>query len=64
MRKRFENYNEKIRLKLQNPTYARELLRTLMEGPDGLSPEEALKNMIEVMGSNEFSLRGLRKPNA
>lgn len=53
--KRSESYNEKISNKLRNPAYAREYLKALMEGPEGLEPQDALRDMIEVMGITEFA---------
>ncbi len=61
--KRSDNYNEKISKKLRNPVYAQEYLKTLMKGSEGLSPEEALRDMIEVMGITEFAkLANVPKP--
>ena len=53
--KRSKNYNEVISKKLKDPEYAQEYLNALMEGSDGLGPEEALRDMIEVMGITDFS---------
>lgn len=53
--KRSHNYNETISRSLRNPTYAREYLKALMEEPEGLTAEQALRNMIEVMGITEFA---------
>lgn len=53
--KRSENYNAEISKKLRNPDYAIEYIMALMEGPEGLSPEDALRDTIEVMGITEFA---------
>ncbi|PIW64179.1 MAG: hypothetical protein COW13_01130, partial [Candidatus Omnitrophica bacterium CG12_big_fil_rev_8_21_14_0_65_50_5] len=52
---RTESYNEEISKKLKNPKYAQTFLETLMEGPEGLSPEDALRHTIEIMGVKEFA---------
>lgn len=56
---RTESYNEQISKKLKNPKYARAFIEALMEGPEGLSPENALRRTIEIMGVKEFA--GLAK---
>jgi len=52
---RTENYNEEVSKKLRDPDYARSFIEALMEGDDGLSPEDALRRTIEIMGIKEFS---------
>ncbi|MFH1262758.1 MAG: hypothetical protein V1495_04870 [Pseudomonadota bacterium] len=53
--RRSYNYSEVISRRLRNPVYARAFLDTLMEEPDGLTPVDALRSMIEVMGITEFA---------
>jgi DNA-binding phage protein len=48
-------YDEMISKKMQNKRYAQGYLMTLMEGEDGLSVEESLKQTIRRMGVTEFS---------
>lgn len=52
---RTESYNEEISKKLKNPEYAQTFIETLMEGPERLSPENALRHTIEIMGVKEFA---------
>lgn len=53
--RRTKNYNEELSDRLRRPTYAQEFLAGLMEGSDGLSAEDALRKMVEIMGIKEFS---------
>ncbi len=52
---RTESYNEEVSRKLRNPKYAQAFIEALMEGEEGLTPEDALRHTIEVMGIKEFS---------
>ena len=52
---RNRNYNEELSRRLQHPPYARTFLTALMEGKEGLSLEEALRQTIEIIGIKEFS---------
>jgi hypothetical protein len=53
---RTNTFNEQLSQKLQNPKYAREFILGLMEGPEGLSAEDALREAIKGMGVKEFSM--------
>lgn len=52
---RTESYNEQISKKLRDPSYAQAFIEALIEGPEGLCPEDALRHTIEIMGVKEFS---------
>lgn len=52
---RSDDYDKELSERLQNPEYARFFIESLMEGEDGLSPEEALRLTITSMGIKEFA---------
>lgn len=52
---RTKSYNEELSERLRDPKYAQEFIMALMEGPEGLSAVEAIKQTIEIMGVKEFS---------
>jgi DNA-binding phage protein len=52
---RTNSYDEMISEKMKNKRFAQGYLLTLMEGEDGLSVEESLKETIRSMGITEFS---------
>ncbi len=61
---RTETYNEEISRRLKKPVYAREFISGLMEGPDGMSVEDALRHTIQIMGLKEFAqISGIPSPN-
>ena len=53
--RRTDSYNLKISQKLHHPKYAQAYFKTLMEGSQGFSAEDALRDVIEVMGITEFA---------
>lgn len=53
--RRNKSYNEELSLRLQRPSYAQKFITALMEGSDGLSAEDALRQIIQIMGVKEFS---------
>ena len=52
--RRTRNYNEELSKYLKDSEFAREFLLGLMEDEDGLSLEDALRRVIEIMGVKEF----------
>lgn len=53
---RKESFDEKISRKLHNPAFAQNFLEGLIEAEDGqLSYEDALRDVISVMGISEFA---------
>ena len=62
--RRTKTYSEELSRRLRKPSYAQEFLASLMEGPEGLSAEDALRQTIGIMGVKEFSkLAGVSAPN-
>ena len=53
--RRTKSYNEELSQRLRSPKYAQHFINDLMENDDGMSAEEALKTVIEIMGVKEFS---------
>ncbi len=53
--RRTKSYNEELSARLKRPAYAQHFLSGLMEGTDGLTAEDALRKMVEIMGVKEFS---------
>lgn len=61
---RGKSYDEELSQKLTNVKFARHYIIALMEGDNGLSVEDALKNTIERMGIKEFvHLAKVPQPN-
>ena len=52
---RVASYRKGVIQRLRNPKYAYEFLSSLMEGPAGLSLEEALRLLIQIVGSKQLS---------
>lgn len=62
--RRSNSYDKIISKKLQDFEYRQVFLLTLMENDDGLSLEEALRDVIRIMGIQEFSkLVKVPRPN-
>lgn len=62
--RRTTTFNEDVSKRLRRPAYAREFIRALMEEPEGLSVEDALRHTIQIMGVKEFSeLTGVPSSN-
>ena len=62
--RRTSSYDQDLSKRLQSPKYAREFILGLMDGPEGLSVEDALKHTIERMGIREFcDLAKVPSPN-
>jgi hypothetical protein len=62
--RRTPTYNEELSRRLKKPRYAREFIAALMEGPEGLTAEDAVRQMIRIMGVKEFSeATGMRASN-
>jgi DNA-binding phage protein len=62
--RRSKTFNEDLSLRLKKPAYAKEFLNGLIEGDDGLSVEDALRQMIPIMGLKEFAeMTGVARPN-
>ena len=62
--RRTTSYNEDLSKRLKKPRYAQEFIKGLMEGAEGLSAEDAVRQTIQIMGIKEFSqLAGLPSPN-
>jgi len=53
--RRTNSYDKQLSQRLKDPKYAQGFLLALLEHPDGLSVEEALRHTIERMGVKEFS---------
>ena len=53
--RRTKSFNQELSGKLRRPRFAQAFLESLMEEEDGLSPEGALRQTIEIMGIKEFS---------
>jgi len=53
--RRTRSFSQDLSEKLRRPKFAQAFLTGLMEGEDGLSPEDALRQTIEIMGIKEFS---------
>ena len=61
---RNSEFNEDLSNELRSPKFAQGFLLDLMEGEEGLSVEDALRQTIARMGVKEFCDRsGLRKQN-
>ena len=52
--RRTRSYDEDLSLELQDSEFAREFIQGLIEGPDGLSLEEALRRTIQSMGIKQY----------
>lgn len=62
--RRTKTFNEDVSVKLGNPRFAQSFFMTLMEDEDGLSVDEALRTVIEIVGIKRFSeLCGVKGPN-
>lgn len=58
------SYDEQLSRRLRNPKYAQGFILALLEHPDELSVEEALRHTIERMGVKECSeLTGVAAPD-
>ncbi|MBI2931125.1 MAG: hypothetical protein HYY16_05700 [Planctomycetes bacterium] len=53
--RRTKSFDQELSEKLRRPRFAQAFINSLMEGEDGLSPEEALRRTIEIMGVKEFA---------
>ena len=53
--RRSDSYNEELSQRLHRPKYAQEFIASLMEGEDGMSAEDSLRQTIQIMGVKEFS---------
>ena len=62
--RRTKSYNEELSQRLRKPKYAQTFIASLMEEPDGLDAEDALRRTIEIMGIKEFAeLSGVPSSN-
>jgi hypothetical protein len=62
--RRAKKYNEELSERLKKPNYAREFICSLMEGPEGMTVEQALRHTIQIMGIKEFAhISGVPSPN-
>lgn len=62
--RRAKTYNEELSLRLQNPSYAKDFILALMEGPDAFTLEDSIRQIIAIMGVKEFSkLTGVPSSN-
>ena len=53
--RRSPSYNEELSQRLRKPQYAQTFIASLMEGEDGMSAEDAIRQTIQIMGVKEFS---------
>lgn len=53
--RRTKTFNEELSQKLRRPRFARSFIQSLIEGEEGLSPQDALRTTIEIMGIKEFA---------
>jgi len=61
---RSKSYDQELSKELQSPKAAQIFFLTLMEDPEGMSLDEALKHSIQRIGIIEFSkMSGIPSPN-
>lgn len=53
--KRRSSFDENLSKRLRKPSFAQNFIQELIEGDEGLDPEDALRTTIEIMGIKEFA---------